>query len=543
MRSLAVLRVPAVALVMATVAPVSGHAQGAPPLRLNEPSWLWRWSPIVPLSELRRTLPGEGLALPRPLTRPAPRVGLFWTAGIPGAAPSEVQDDRAEFRYVHADLSGDYRRPLDPGEARHNAGAALAWGNLGGSGGGIGRVVVDRGNFDREAFADILHPYATEPFAVADTVGDAVGRTAVRIEGAGGWQVGRFGLGLAAGYHQQETRTLRSAAPRSNRTANPGVSVGATFDVHESALQVGVMARWQQEADQIAVYSVAAPSRVYEFAGYADPVPLNLVSTRYGRRFERTARAVGAGLGGTLHGGRWVVHGRLEDRTGVHFSSNMANPNQEEWASTGWLVGGAAQYPLVTDRLVLTLDGWVAGVAGEAQYSGLEGVPFAADEAAWTASGELRLLPTNGWQAVGFFSVTREQRTRRDGIARTHSDLSAWRPSGGLTVARHLGAFGVSLGGAVGEFNPSGAAPLAHDMGPIYQNWIAPELALYATEARWVAGSGGISWRVRPSVLFAVDAQYRRLTGTENLNSAIGTPPTGDRQRWSLDVGILVGQI
>ncbi|UCG88084.1 MAG: hypothetical protein JSW71_05945, partial [Gemmatimonadota bacterium] len=264
-------------LLLAVAMPIGrGDAQTSPPLSFDEPSWMWRWSPIAPLADLRRTLPGRDLPVTSLLSRSAPRVGLFWTAGVPGALPAEASDQRAEFRYVHSDRSGAFRRPLDPGVETHNAGAALAWGSLGGRGAGIGRVTVDRGTLDANAYADILEPYGSDPYSIADTIGDAVGRTAVRLEGAGGWRVGAFGLGLAAGYHQQETRTIASAVPRLYRNANPGLTAGVTVDLLASALQLALVGRWQQEVDQVSMYSVAAPSRVYPFSGYEDPVPRDL---------------------------------------------------------------------------------------------------------------------------------------------------------------------------------------------------------------------------------------------------------------------------
>jgi hypothetical protein len=469
-------------------------------------------------------------------------VGLFWTAGVPGALPVEVDDERAEFRYVRSDRSGEYRRPLDPGEEAHNAGAALAWGSLGGRGVGIGRVIVDRGNFGSEAYADILEPYASEPYSLADTIGDEMGRTAVRLEGAGGWRMGPLGLGLALGYHQQETRTIASAVPRSHRSTNPGVTAGVSVDLLGSAVQLALVGRWQQETDQVWIYSVAAASRVYPFSGYEDPVPRNLVSTIYNRRFERTARAVGAAAAGELLGGRWVIHGRVEDRTAAHFRADILSPLTEEWAADGWMLGAALQRQFLEGHLLVTLDGWYAKLSGESQSAELEGVPFAADEKAWTVSGEVRLMPTGGWQAVGQVAVAREERERRDGIAAVHSDLAAWRPVAVLAVMRTVGPIGLTVGGALSEFNPSGAVPVSNEMGPIYQNWIAPELGVYAAESRWYAAMAGLRWQARPRTAVIAEARYDVARAGKTLNNLIGTPPTGERNGWSVTLGIVLGK-
>ena len=155
--------------------------------------------------------------------------------------------------------------------------------------------------------------------------------------------MGPLGLGLAAGYHQQETRTIASAVPRAHRSTNPGVSAGVSLDLPGSAVQLALVGRWQQEMDQTSIYSVAAASRVYQFSGYEDPVPRDLANTVYNRRFERTARAVGGAAAGEVIGVRWIIHGRVEHRAVAHFRTDLPNPITEEWAADGWMLGTALQ--------------------------------------------------------------------------------------------------------------------------------------------------------------------------------------------------------
>ena len=78
-----------------------------------------------------------------------------------------------------------------------------------------------------------------------------------------------------------------STPSKRNRTATPGITGGATYDPGLAGLRVGVFGRWQQTAEVLAILSVAAPSRVYEFSGYSDPVAINLTSNVFGRRFAR----------------------------------------------------------------------------------------------------------------------------------------------------------------------------------------------------------------------------------------------------------------
>lgn len=531
------------ALAVAAVPSAPAVTQSAPPVSFDEPSWMWRWSPIVPLADLRRTLPGRDFPVTSLASRPAPHVGLFWTAGVPGALPAEAGGDWAEYRLVQSGRSGEFRRPLDPGREAHSAGGALAWGTLGGRGAGIGRVALDRGSFGSNAYADIQEPYASEPFAVGDTVGDDTGRTAVRLEGGGGWRVGALGVGLAAGYHQQETRTIASAVPRQYRHTNPGLTAGVSFDVAGPALRLALLGRWQREVDQIWIYTVAASSRVYPFSGYEDPVPRELVSTIYNRRFERTARAAGAAAAGTVLGAEWVVHARVESRDVAHFRADVPDPVTDEWMADGWMLGAALQRAFPRQHLLVTLDGYYQTLAGESRSGEFEGVPFAAEERRWTATGEVRLVPTSGWQAAVQVAVARERRERTDGLAGVHSDLAAWQPAVMLSLMRGLGPVGIAVGGAHSEFNPSGAGPVRYEMGPIYQNWIAPELGVYATESKWYAGFAGIRWQARSRLAFIAEGRYDVARPGRTLNNLIAAPIGGEREGWSVTVGIVVAEM
>ena len=80
-------------------------------------------------------------------------------------------------------------------------------------------------------------------------------------------------------------------------------------------------------------------------------------------------------------------------------------------------------------------------------------------------------------------------------------------------------------------------------MGPVYQNWIAPELAVYATDSRWYAAEVGFRWRLRPGTALIADARYDVAQPGETLNNLIGPPPTGERAGWSATLGFVLGNI
>lgn len=509
----------------------------------SEPlDWTRAWSPLQPLAELPRSLLGAGAGVPEVLVLPAPRVGIFWTAGNPAALLDEVGERRTEFRFDVSDASGAYRRPLDPGHESHGVGSAMVWGPLGERGAGIGRIVFDRGGFDRDFFSATFAPHTTEPYVVLDTLGDAAVRTAVTVEGAAGWKLGRLGLGLGLGYHQQETRTTESAVPKLNRTATPGVTGGATYDLGFGGVRAGVFGRWRQTAELTSLFSVAAASRVYKFRGYTDPIAINLVSTLFGRRFERRAWAVGATLGAVRDAFSWTVFAQRERLTAENFESQTIDPLVDSWDAGGWTVGAAVQAVVGTRRLLLTINAIASTVGGESVQADLDGVPFEADEYRVFASAELRLPRSRGWEGALRLSVARDRRKRSDGVEAVYSDLRAWRPLGAVEIARWFGnSVAVSVGGAVSEHNPSGALPSFSRMGPVYQNWIGPELALYGSEAHSRAGAATVRWRARPSTAFWVRARSESTSPPRSDRTLPGRP-MGNRSMWNLTFGVVLGE-
>lgn len=534
------------ALVLCTLACGVLQAQVADPVGPvavgGTPGWTEAWSPLVPLGELPRTLPGVELGFANLLTLPAPRIGLFWTAGNPAALPREVGELRTEFQVGSIDRSGDFRRPFDPGDETHQLVAGQVWGPLGSKGAGIGRMVVDHGSFKDQAFSDVLVPYSTEPFTVIDTLGEETSRTAVRIEGAGGWQLGRLGLGLGFGYAQQETRTVESAVPVLNRTANPGVTGGVTYDLADGKVHVGVYGRWQQTAEVVSILSVAAASRVFRFSGFDDPVPINLVATFFSQRFNRKAWAAGGAVGAELGAVSWTVFAQREDLTSENFSTTFGEGMADHWDADGWTAGGAAQVELASRHLLLTVDARYSNITGEERRAEIDGVPFTADETRWHVNGELRANSDNGWEAALRLGIKREDRTRSDGLAIASTDIRSWRPAAAFEVARWLGpTFAVSGGVAVSEYNPSGSVPKATTLGPIYQNWLAPAAALEATEATAHAFMGTLRWQARATLGFWVQVRSESASPPDNRSGLLPGAPSGDRDRFRAAFGVVLG--
>ncbi|MFQ5688897.1 MAG: DUF6850 family outer membrane beta-barrel protein [Gemmatimonadota bacterium] len=486
------------------------------------------------MGDLPRSLPGGEAVFPSLLILPAPRIGLFWTAGNPGALAQELEDRRTEFHFELDGASGDFRRPLDTGEERHARASGLAWGSLGDHGAAIGRIGVDRTDVNEAAFSDVLVPYTSSPFTVIDTIGDPTNRTAVRLEGAGSWSFGPLGAGLTLGFEAQDTRTQESPVPRTVRTASPGVVGGLSYELAGRGLRLGVFGRWRRSAHMIDIFSVGAPSRVYALEGYNEPVAINLSSTLFTRRFERTTWAAGGGLAGEAGHLSWVAFAQREDLGESRFNPNANDPLTDQWDTKGWTVGGAVQMLLSTERLLVTVDARFTALDGEAREGGLEGITFRADEHRLDASGEIRLLPGASWEAALRPSLVRTVRTRVDELARADSRIESWTPSGALEVARHLGRVAIGLGGAASRYTPTATTPDPATIGPIYARWIAPGLAVRAADA--VAWSGTASARLQ------TDGPAFWLRGQFGSVSAVGNPvdvPRGNRDGWTLTLGVV----
>ena len=73
------------------------------------------------------------------------------------------------------------------------------WSRVGVHGVAIGRFVIDRETDDVSSFSLRLAPYVSSRFTMMDSVQPPMQRTRARLEGALGYELGWFGLGLSAG--------------------------------------------------------------------------------------------------------------------------------------------------------------------------------------------------------------------------------------------------------------------------------------------------------------------------------------------------------
>ncbi|MCG8468811.1 MAG: hypothetical protein MJB57_11495 [Gemmatimonadetes bacterium] len=510
------------------------------PLPDDPPAWLSAWSPLRRSADLPRRLP-SGVRPLDLLTSPTPRVGEFWTAGNPGALRRELDDRRAEFRATLRSTSGTYARPLDPGGIDLGGLSTQGWTRLGTRGAAIGGAAFDRTSLRDSLFADVLLPYGSNPFVVADTSGAPMRRSAVRLEGALGWTFGRLGAGFALGWQGQSNRTVASATPRLNRVASPGFSAGFSYDV--GGLRLGAFGRLGATAEIIQLQLLAQPTRIFQIEGYEEPIPLDLTAAFYERRFERTSYAIVGTAAFRVAGGAWAIYmGREGTSEDQFLVSNQADAPRDRWDADGWSAGLAAQWTIGDGRepWLLTVGGDYRSVSGDAFQASIGGILFEVEERRLFADAELRGRLGSDWLVGARARLRRSTHDRVDRLVEASSDITATEAGGSIEVGRMLTeSVGVALGGQLSTYGPSGTLPDPSTLGPVYRRFVGPELALQLTEATHTGGSATIRWRTANRTAVWARAVFGSLSPD---GSDVPLAPSGSRRDWIVTVGVTLDE-
>lgn len=512
------------------------------PLHEELPGWLTNWSPLRRIADLPRRLPA-GSRFPDLLSSPAPRVGEFWTAGNPGALKRELDDRRADFRLAMQNASGDYARPLDPGGMGRVAVSTTGWTPVGARGAAIGGAVFDRSSFRDSIFADVLLPYGSNPFIVADTMGDPVRRSAVRLEGALAWEFGKLGVGFATGWEGQSSRTEASPVPRLNRTATPGLSAGFTYDL--GPVRLGGFGRWRRTAEFVQIYPVSQPGRIFQLEGYAEPIPLDIGNDFYRRRFERDASSFGASVAFAALRGDWTLYGLRERASeGQFVRFQVSDPPKDTWDADGWRFGVAGQWAFKAtggaDWLV-TADGEYRTLVGEAFQDAIGGVIFTTDESQIDLALDTRVRFGGGWLLGGRAELRRGRRDRRDLFAEATSNIRGIDGGGAFELGRVLGDdVGVSAGIQVGSYGAAGTMPHPDRLGPEYRRFVGPALALDLNQALVSAGVLTLRWQTGQTTGLWLRAAFASINPG---SGALPLTPAGDRRAWTVTAGLVLDEV
>lgn len=503
------------------------------------PYWMRGWSALRGAADLPRRLPGAGAATSAFLFD-SPRLGSFWTAGNPGGLVAGIRDTRSDFIFVWSRQRGDYRRPLDPGAARLLQGEAQAWKGFSPTFSMLGRVVFDQERLDPGTRADASAPYASSPFVTIDTSGTGFRRTRAVLEGAAGWKLGGWGLGVTVGFDARDHTTILSGVVRRIRLATPGVVLGATRRM--GGVEVGVLGRYRHKAEEIRVFQRSAATHVYQLAGYRE---VEAIATQppYYRRREENSSAFGVSLAGQLGKASWTL---LAEKTRLReglWRQQINDPARDRWDADGWKAGAGLQRPMGT-RGLLSVHASITSLTGDGDLSSdSAGVIFAAEESAWDIEAELRLLPAErGWAGTATLGIAHESRDRRDvgGNSPIGTSVSSFSPSLALELGRSVGErFFVAAGGAFSFYGPTSALPDPNNRGPLYQTYSAPELDLSSSRATPVALSLMLKYRTSESATFWLSGRTERLSSSESVPISPFTP-SGSRTATSFSGGVIL---
>jgi len=499
--------------------------------------WMTAWSPYASLADLPQTLPAP-IAPPDLLGAPAPRVGLWWTAGIPGAMPFEVSERRSIFRGTGGGTSGPYRRALDPDDVTVVQMSALTWSPIAASGGAAAAVLVDQERAGARPFAATLLPYASDPFVVTDTTVPEHRRVRARVEGAFAWRVGPVGAGVAAGVEESDERTVNAPFAHIGRTSTPAVRLGLAW-APLPALRLAAYGRWIAGSETITLFPRATGGLVFLLSGYHDPDSTGVVLAPFFRRSQRSARSGGLAAAGSLLGAEWVLFAERSLRHNRHFSVRLSNPPSDRWDAKGWTIGAAAQRRL-GETILVTAQGRWESLRGDGHLADLAGVILRARESALMLSGEVRYAPAgSAWAATATGALSRLHRDRYDFIVEVGSDLVEWTPSAALAVARRIGRTSVAVGASGAAYSAVGSIPDASLMGPVYQRVVAPGMTVAATRARPLVFTLALGHRVGAGTTLQLDGCYETLARSGPF-PPLGILPEGDRSTWSVGVRVVL---
>ncbi len=528
-------------LVLAGLAACAGRsaAQTPEPIRAMPP-WMSGWSPLVRLADIGRRLPGTP-AFSDVLAAPPPRIGLFWTAGIPVGVGADVIEPRLEARAGRVGGHGPFRRALDVDADGASRVTGVGWRPVG-RGAVAGRVIAALRAVDAAGHAAMLDPHRSDPFVLADSALPAMRRLQAQLEGAAAWRLGRLDAGFAAGIAVDDYRTQEARFPRLGRASLPALGAGLAIRL-PLALRAAVHARWTGGAETWILSAQPGVGEVYRLAGYSDPTRAVVQPPLFAfRRADREANAFGGGLEGRLLGARWVVHARRERRTNSYMSTRDVNPPTDRWRARGWTVGAAIQARVPGDAFLLTAQTRSRTVTGEGRRSDLEGIFFRAKEQIVESSAELWYRPRGGaWRGAAAFHLRRENMQRRDFIVDVYTDIQSWTIAGRLEIARDFGRVSAGVGLAVAGYTPSAAIPDPAAMGPLYQQLVAQENSLYVLPSLPYSARLGLAWNANANTTVAVDAARERVT---RRGSAIDVAfaPTGAYTRWAVELRVVMSR-
>lgn len=515
---------------------------GSAPVGFDVAEWsTGAWSPFTAIADMPRT-PLRAPAAPSLLTAPAPGVGLAWTGGDPSGLPTDVRAAWGSAAASGAGESGGYRRPLDAAQSRVVQGQLTGWQRLGTRGAAVGRIVVDQEGRDPSSPSHVISPYSTSPFVLLDSSETSMRLQRARLEGAGGWAVGEWALGIGVGIESRDTRSERTRVPRIARAAAPAVSAGVSRGLPWGGVRLAAFARWMGEAETSQIIPRTGTGTAYLVAGYTEPDRMQLTPNSFiERRQDRSAAAVGGGATGSLFGATWAVAAEATRRNEEYSSQRRDDPPSDRWEASGSRAVAGVQRRVIGERLLVTARGEFVSLEGEGRRADLTGIVFRAAESMWQADAEVRWQPVgSAWSAAASGTVRREERTRQDFVARRETVIDALAPGVSVEVARRV-ARRVDLSASLGiaQYEPTSRIPNASAEGPVYRAYVGPSIAYDASAATAQRGALTARYMIPQGGALWVSGRQERASVGSGMTTV--RRPVGSREGWVVVVGVTRG--
>jgi hypothetical protein len=503
--------------------------------------WLLGWTPLVRVADLPRGLTGM-LHGAGSLLGPAPLIGDFWTGRNPAALPWQVADNHGQIALRSAGADGEYHRPLDAPAAREQGLQVFGWQRVSEGGALAGHTAFSETRTDPGPLTLEFHPHGSGPFLLTDTTTTPTRTQRARLDGAGGWQLGRTGVGISLGLETGDAFTTAAQVPRTARAARRAAALGVSHDLGPARL--GAYARWSRADETRRTSTNWGVTQVVVTRGFAAPAGLTLTPTSQPRwvyrRSDADGRAAGVAAAGAVRGWNWSGYaeaGRLAERNTYQ---EVVDAPIDRWDATGVSGGAGAQRPL--GSLMLTLRGDVATATGTAYLADGETPIYHADELAVRGSGEVRWQPAaSAWHALAGAGVAYESRERGDTVStELHTRLESLTMQArgevayGLTPALRLAA-----GYALTSYAPRGSIPGTANYPTALLALAGGETAFYATRSLGHSASLGGLWEVRAGTAVQFTTRYQRMTpraGAVTLEMA----PQGVRTIWDATLAVII---
>jgi len=466
-----------------------------------------------------------------------PAVGLFRSAWLPAGLARDVTAGAGSMRLGVGGASGEYRRPFDPNDVRTIAFRAAGWQPVG-TGAAWGRVVAEDVRLGSAGHASYSHPYGSSPLVLADTTNPEAKRVRYTLEGAMGWTLGAWLVGLSGGLEVLDVGTRETQFIRTDRFSAPAVELNVGRDLF-AGITLLLHGRWMGGSETVFLRPEPKPSRAYRFSGFEDPLPLDIVPPgAYFRRVQRDGYAGGAALAGRLYGQPWMLSVGRTYRKDIHFEEVRQDPPTDDWVADGWTITAAHQRPLpygITATLQLDAN----RLAGDVTLAAVEGVVTRVQETVFDGSLDLRWTGSDGaFQAALRLGLDLSRRQLQDYLVQVGADVRAAAPSMVIEVAYRWSGTAVSVAGGVAGHGPYPTIPRPAAMGPVYNQFIAPRWARDATKATTLLGAVTVRQNLSARAALFARANLARLS-----SSGTPVPPlpgTGGRfGEWQVEIGVV----